>query len=100
MKPKPLSSLNHFTVPVAIAVPPVDGAATRRGCWATAANRSHCFFAERPPSACLHAKRAQDVAETETLADAGDHGIEARARLLALVLARGGAREVALLGER
>src|SRR4051794_1413703 len=40
MNPKPFSSLNHFTVPVAIAGPPVDGAATRRGCWATAASRA------------------------------------------------------------
>src|SRR5215216_848174 len=34
--------------------PPVDGAARRGGCWATTANRSHCFPLSGAPSACRH----------------------------------------------
>src|ERR687887_2075425 len=37
MKPKPFSSLNHLTVPVGIALPPMFGAGDRGG-WETTRN--------------------------------------------------------------
>src|SRR5437763_8421603 len=51
MKPKPLSSLNHLTVPVGMSVPPnVDRAAeTRRVQMQQLRKRVHFVFAERMP---------------------------------------------------
>src|SRR3954451_12186520 len=69
MNPKPFSSLNHFTVPVAIAGPPVDGVAIRAGCWTTAANRSHCFsLSGHPARTCMLSERLM-LAEAETPAN-------------------------------
>src|SRR3954447_2746830 len=50
MKPKPLSLLNHFTVPVAMSYLRLINAASRGGADATTANRSHCVCAGRASS--------------------------------------------------
>jgi hypothetical protein len=63
MKPKPFSSLNHFTVPVAIAGPPVNVLRHAEDA-GQLLRTARTAFAERAPSACLHAKRAHDFAET------------------------------------
>src|SRR3954467_14900328 len=50
MKPKPLSLLNHLTVPVGMSIPPVfvlRDAEDANG--ATAANREHCLMPDNCP---------------------------------------------------
>src|ERR1700759_1952043 len=70
MKPKPLSSLNHFTVPVGMRVPPVFMCWLRGGCCpATTDEFLHCFVemdfdlncedSGLGGGACLFARRAR-----------------------------------------
>src|SRR5947209_17473632 len=50
MNPKPLSSLNHFTVPVAIACPPCSSAAYEEKLEATTCERQHHFASPHGPA--------------------------------------------------